>query len=73
VLREAHGRLDDIKAHRRTGTKSLAHELRMFEAVSNKLCATQKTVEVFFDLENRSSAVVPAEIRKVVEPLMIAP
>jgi acyl-CoA thioester hydrolase len=45
----------------RVGTKSLSHEMRLYEADSMTHCATQKTVEVCFDTQARRSAPFPAQ------------
>ena len=60
-------------AYRRVGGKSLTHEQRMYAAESDRLCATQTEIEVFFDVDKRASAAMPEDIRALVEPLMIAP
>ncbi|MDF1660506.1 MAG: thioesterase family protein [Planctomycetota bacterium] len=48
----------------KVGKKSIEHHQRMFNAESKTLCATQDTVEVFFDLETRKSTEMPAFIRE---------
>src|SRR5262249_10512368 len=48
----------------RVGNKSFAYEMRLYETDSMKHCATQKTTEVCFDTEKRSSAHFPDEMRK---------
>ena len=57
---------------RRIGGKSLTHEQRLYAADSDRLCATQTGVEVFFDLEKRVSAPIPDDIRRLIEPLVVA-
>lgn len=52
-------------AFRRVGNKSLGHHMRMFNAETRELCATQDTVEVVFDLKSRRSAPMPDEIREI--------
>jgi len=47
----------------RVGTKSFAHELRLYEADSMTHCATQKTVEVCFDTAKRAAAPLPEDLR----------
>jgi acyl-CoA thioesterase FadM len=47
----------------RVGTKSFSHEMRLFEADSMTHCATQKTVEVCFDMKARKSAPLPPDFR----------
>ena len=58
-------------AYRRVGTKSLTHEQRMYAAERGQLCATQIEIEVFFDVEKRTSAPMPDDIRTLIEPLVI--
>lgn len=47
----------------RVGTKSFSHEMRLYEADSMTHCATQKTVEVCFDMKARKSAPLPPDFR----------
>jgi acyl-CoA thioester hydrolase len=47
----------------RVGQKSVVSEMRMYEADAMTHCATQKTVEVFFDTARRASVAIPDEIR----------
>jgi len=47
----------------RIGRKSLASEMRLYEADSMTHCATQKTTEVCFDTRARKSAAWPDDIR----------
>jgi len=47
----------------RVGTKSFAHEMRLFEADSMTHCATQKTVEVCFDTQARKGVALPEDIK----------
>ena len=47
----------------RVGTKSFAHEMRLYEADSMQHCATQKTVEVCFDTKARSAVPLPDDVR----------
>jgi acyl-CoA thioester hydrolase len=47
----------------RVGTKSFSHEMRLYEADSMTHCATQKTVEVCFDTNARSSVGFPPELK----------
>ena len=51
----------------RIGTKSLGHHMRMLNAETGTLCATQDTVEVFFNLETRQSAPMPNNFRETLE------
>ncbi len=52
------------------GTKSVAHEQRMYNADTGVHCASQTTVEVFFDMQKRQSAPMPEDIRAKIEPLV---
>lgn len=54
----------------RVGTKSFAHEMRMYEADSMTHCATQKTVEVCFDTKARRSAPLPGNMKAALERLL---
>ncbi len=47
----------------RIGNKSITHNMRMFNADTGALTATQETIEVFFDPETRKSAAMPDDIR----------
>ena len=47
----------------RVGTKSFAHEMRLFAADSMAHCATQKTVEVCFDTTARKGVALPEDLR----------
>lgn len=47
----------------RVGQKSFSYELRMVDADSKTLCATQKTTEVCFDTRARKSAPWPDDVR----------
>ena len=53
------------------GGKSIRHHLRMYNADTDVLCATQDTVEVFFDPETRKSDVMPDYIREKLTPLIV--
>lgn len=46
------------------GNRSLKHLARMSNADTGVLCATQETVEVFFDPKTRKSAPMPDDIRQ---------
>ena len=50
-------------AFTRVGTKSFAYDLKLYEVDSMTHCATQKTVEVCFDLAKRASIPLPDDIR----------
>ena len=47
----------------RVGTKSVAHRQLLHDLDSGALCATQDSVEVFFDPAARVSAPIPDDIR----------
>jgi acyl-CoA thioester hydrolase len=47
----------------KAGTKSIGHTQRMYNVDTGVLCATQDSVEVFFDPETRTSAPMPDDIR----------
>jgi acyl-CoA thioester hydrolase len=47
----------------KVGSKSLAHELRLYETGTMTHCATQKSVEVCFDMTARASAPFPDDLR----------
>lgn len=47
----------------KVGTKSLAHELRLYETETMTHCATQKSVEVCFDMERRAAVPFPDDLR----------
>ena len=53
------------------GNRSLRHHLRMYDADSDELRATQDTVEVFFDPETRKSTLMPDYCREKLEPLVV--
>jgi acyl-CoA thioester hydrolase len=48
----------------RVGHKSLAYEMRLYEADSMRHCATQRTVEVCFDTTKRAAAPFPEDVRE---------
>jgi acyl-CoA thioester hydrolase len=54
------------------GNRSIKHLARMFNADTGVLCATQETVEVFFDPKTRKSAPMPEHIREKLLPLVVA-
>ena len=60
-------------AFTRLGNKSFAHELRLFSADDMVHSATQRTVEVFFDLTARASVSAPEDLRGRIEALVIEP
>ena len=47
----------------KVGAKSVLSEMRMYDADAMTHCATQKTVEVFFDTTRRASAPIPDDVR----------
>ena len=55
----------------RVGTKSFAHEMRLYEADSMTHCATQKTVEVCFDTQARRSAPLPENFRAGLQGILL--
>ena len=55
------------------GTKSLRHLARMYNADTEELCATEETVEVFFDPVKRVSAPMPDDIRERMTELLVDP
>ena len=58
------GQLVMIKgAITKVGGKSLAHELRLYEIETMTHCATQKSVEVCFDMAKRVSVPFPDDLR----------
>jgi len=56
----------------RVGTKSFAHEMRLFEADAMTHCATQKTVEVCFDTQARKGVALPDDVRGKLQAICIA-
>tara|TARA_B100000686_G_scaffold345447_1_gene430071 strand:+ start:1135 stop:1566 length:432 start_codon:yes stop_codon:yes gene_type:complete len=47
----------------RVGTKSIGHRQLMYNVDTGTLCATQDSVEVFFNPKTRTSAAIPDYIR----------
>jgi acyl-CoA thioester hydrolase len=47
----------------RIGQKSAMSEMRMYDADAMTHCATQKTVEVFFDTTQRALVPIPPDVR----------
>jgi acyl-CoA thioester hydrolase len=45
----------------RVGTKSFSYEMRLYEPDSMRHCATEKAVEVCFDMEKRQSVPLPED------------
>jgi len=60
-------------AYSKIGNKSLRHHQRMFNAETKILCATQDTVEVFFNLASRKAAEMPNSIRQILERHIVHP
>ena len=56
----------------RVGTKSFAHEMRLYEADSMTHCATQKTVEVCFDTRARKGVALPEDVRHKLQQICIS-
>ena len=56
----------------RVGTKSFAHEMRLFEADAMTHCATQKTVEVCFDTAARKGVALPEDIKASLQRICIS-
>src|SRR5438876_6101921 len=55
----------------RVGKKSFAYDLKLYEVDSMTHCATQKTVEVCFDLAKRASVALPDDIRDKLAKLFV--
>ena len=55
----------------RIGSRSVGHTLKLYNADSRVHCATQGSVEVFFDPEKRVSRDMPDDIRKVLEAALV--
>jgi len=53
------------------GGKSIRHHMRMYNADTNVLCATEDTIEVFFNPETRKSDVMPEFYREKLTPLVV--
>ena len=51
-------------AYTRIGEKSLTSEMKLFDADTMAHCASQKTVEVFFDTARRVSIAIPDDVRQ---------
>ena len=56
----------------RVGTKSFSHEMRLYEADSMTLCATQKTVEVCFDTAARKGVALPEDIKAKLQKICVS-
>ena len=55
------------------GGKSIRHHQRMYNADTGVHCATQETIEVFFDPVARTSAPMPDFYREKLTPLVVDP
>jgi acyl-CoA thioester hydrolase len=55
----------------RVGTKSFSHEMRLYEADSMTHCATQKTVEVCFDTQERKGVALPEDIKAKLQRICV--
>lgn len=58
-------------AYTRIGQKSITSEMKLFDADTMQHCATQKTVEVFFDTTRRASVPIPDDIRQQLTAAMV--
>jgi acyl-CoA thioester hydrolase len=56
----------------KVGSKSLAHELRLYETETMTHCATQKSVEVCFDMTARASTPFPDDLRAKLQSSVVA-
>jgi acyl-CoA thioester hydrolase len=56
----------------RVGTKSFAHEMRLYEADAMTHCATQKTVEVCFDTRARRGGELPDDVRGRLQSICVS-
>ena len=55
------------------GTKSVTHLAKMYDTHDGGLCATQETVEVFFDPESRKPAPMPDDFKTRLSNLIVDP
>jgi acyl-CoA thioester hydrolase len=55
----------------RVGTKSFSYEMRLYEADSMRHCATQKTVEVWFDTAKRESVPIPEDVKAKLQAIAL--
>lgn len=61
------GQLMEVRgAWTHIGSKSMVHEQRLYNVDTGVHCASQKTIEVFFDMKKRQSAPMPEDLRKIV-------
>ena len=62
------GQLMEIRGvWRHMGNKSMSHEQRLFNVDNGVHCATQKTSEVYFNMEKRCSAPITENLREKVK------
>ena len=57
----------------RVGTKSVAHIAKLYNADTGEICATQETVEVFFDPASRKPAPMPEDFKQRLTALVVDP
>ena len=57
----------------KAGSKSIGHSQRMYNVDTGVLCATQDSVEVFFDPKTRTSALMPDDIRTRIADNLVDP
>ena len=57
----------------RVGSKSISHLAKMYNADTGELCATQETVEVFFDPKARKATAMPEKYRNLLTDLVVDP
>ena len=55
----------------RVGNKSVTHQAKMFNEDTGELCATQETVEVFFDPLTRQSTEMPKDFNERLSALLV--
>ena len=69
----AHGKLFLIRGgYTRVGAKSFHHELRLYEADTMTHCATQTSVEVFFDTKARKAVAIPDDLKEKMSARVVA-
>ena len=56
----------------RVGTKSFHPELRLYEAATMTHCATQTSVEVFFDTKARKAIEIPDDLKEKMAARVVA-
>ncbi len=57
----------------KVGNRSVTYEQRLYNADTGVLCASQESVEVFFDTEARKAMDMPDDLRKAVTAALISP